>query len=192
MLSLGCRLFLRNARPGTTSRHRARCASCDEYLSLIERIAAADRALPGDLGRRLRSISARDLLVPLTHERPLPAMLATSLRAIFGSRRRLVPAFVGSPLYSVAASYVLVVAIGLGWGNPWDFLGPKVSDVTTSAAEALDRGSGAISGWLSAARSEVSDTEQSARRLGRKIANGLEAVLEPISIQGENNGTRQR
>lgn len=192
MLSLACRLFLRTARPGTTSRHRARCSSCNEYLTLIERIAVCDRALPSDLGRRLRSISVRNSRVPLAQERPLPAALAKSLHAIFPSRLRLTPALVGSPFYSLAASYVLVVAIGLGWGNPYDLCSPTVSHAKTSAAAALDRGTGVVSGWLSAARSEVSDTEQRARRLGKKIANELETVLEPISTQGETNGTRRR
>ncbi len=198
MLSLGCRLYLRNARPGTTSRHRARCSSCNEYLSLIERSAVSDPALPPELGRRLRSISARGALVPMEKETPLPARLAGSLQTIFPPRPRLVPAFIGSPFYAVAASYVLVLAIGLVWGNPYDLFAPTLSNMTASASaaaaaatEALDRSGGVVSGWLGAVRSEVSETEQSARRLGRKMAEGLGAVLEPISAQGDNDGTRQ-
>ncbi len=192
MLSLACRMFLRNARPGTTSRHRAHCSSCDEYLTLIERIAVGDSALPSDLGRRLRSISSRSLLVTLVGFRPLPRALAKSLRSILPSRLRLAPLFVGSPIYSLAASYVLVVAIGLGWGNPYDLLGPTVSRVTTSAVATFDRGTGVVSDWLDLARSEVFDTEQSARRLGQRIANGFGTVLEPLSTQGETHGNRQR
>jgi len=195
MLSLGCRRFLRRARPGLDTAHRRQCARCDQYARLLEQVARPLVVLPETLAAALKEIadtedslaqsplsalSTSALLAPMDL---LPRKLCSDLKAIFRPPLPPLPRFLGSPLYSVAASYVLVVLMTLVWGNPYTALQPTLSSVQTSAAEVLDQSNDLLSSWFDKVRSGFSRQGQRALHLGEQITQQVRKIESSLVLE---------
>ena len=128
MLSPECTRFREEFVAGESAEHRLACADCHAFAQALERAARArlERPLPAALAGRLRAIAEpsldRELALPLSlplPQRPLPADLKARLCAIGRSRAaRRPPFWVLDPRWAVAASYFLVVLLGVAFGNP--------------------------------------------------------------------------
>ena len=169
MLSVGCRRFLRSLRPGVVSLHRQRCSSCDRYVSLLELTAEHRGTLPESVRDRLQAIPDEGVAIPPLAKVPMPDRLRHSLRSILPARRPVLSRFVGSPVYSVAASYLIVVAITLAWGNPYELCQPTIHSAQTSTAAVIDRSGTLFSIWLGRARAQVAKNEQRARLMSQNL-----------------------
>lgn len=193
MLSLGCRRFLRVVRPGIDTTHRRKCARCDRYALLLEQVAQPQATLPKNLSTALREISELDNCAPQSLLQ-LPDPLRSALQAIFRPPRPPLPRFLRSPVYSVAVSYVLVVAMTLAWGNPYTMLQPTLNSVQTSAVEVLDQSNDLLSSWFDSVRAGFSRQSQRALRLGQQITQQvreLERSLVPEKLNGAESKGEQ-
>lgn len=177
MLKPACAWFLRRARAGVDSRHRQRCSSCDAYVSAIEDIGELRLSLPADLDRRLRSIPR---VIP-SYQRRRAATLPTGLRerlsAILPPARPTLPRFAGSPLYAVVASYLVVLAVGAFWGDPYQIVQPTFSSVRSSTSEALAQTGDTVSSWMREARTELQLRGDNAAQFSNELLQKLEDKL---------------
>ena len=174
MLKPSCALFLRRARPGVKSGHRQWCASCNAYLSAIESAGRLELSLPADLQQRLRSIPRVIPSIPRPRAASLPTHLRDRLCAILPRAQPALPRFAGSPLYTVAASYLVVLAVAALWGNPFQIVQPTFSSVRSSASEALTQTGDTVSAWVREARSEIELRRNHAGRFSNELLQKLE------------------
>lgn len=121
MLKAACRRFHRRLERGIPDPHWRSCEPCSRALLSLElaRRAGIHRDLPPLLRERLRRIVRhRPALAEPLPSPVLPAALALRLRRI-PSRAGAPPSSLRSPVPAVAASTLLVVALGLLLGNPY-------------------------------------------------------------------------
>ena len=185
MLKPGCAWYLRRARPGDRSGHRQRCASCNAYVSAIEGVGRLTLSLPADLDQRLRSIARVIPAHPRRRAATLPTDLRDRLSAILPRAQPALPRFAGSPLYTVAASYLAVLAVAAFWGNPYQIVRPTFSSVRSSTSEALVQTGDTVSAWLREARSELQLRSSHAAQLSNELLQRLEDTLTLPTLNGE-------
>jgi hypothetical protein len=135
MLSWACRRFRVSFEPGSRHPHRERCAECRAYAEALERAASLRLPLPGSLGQSLSAIAAPREGAPVLRfplpQAPLPAGLHQRLRGIARPepRRQGLPAWIRSPRYAVAASYVLAMLLTALFGDVGGSFVRKVEEV---------------------------------------------------------------
>jgi hypothetical protein len=146
-----CQAFRDDFTAGAEDPHRTACPSCRAFADGVERAARArlDRPLPGALAGRLRAVgeAGRPALPLPLPERPLPAVLEARLRALGRQPlpRRRPPFWVLDPRWAVAASYFLVVLLGVAFGNP---------------ADMVRRGEARAAGWVAAVSQGVEEARE--------------------------------
>ena len=187
MLKLSCVLFLRRATAGTQSRHRRRCRDCDAYLEAIESLGRVGHPLSPGLEERLHGIPDAAPLIPRLPTTPLPRALRRRLSGILPAARPAVPRFVGSPVYAVAVSSVLVLLLAGLWGNPYKIVQPTFMNVHSSATAALAETGSAVSAWVHQARTEIGLQGHRAEAIGDRLLFELEAALASLTEKEEEH-----
>lgn len=140
MLKAACRRYHRRLDRGLTDPHWRSCPACAHYTRTLRIARRAGRrpALPQRLRRRLRSVARP--LPPVRTPLPLPA-----LPAALELRLRRIPATATSPAPpaslrsagpAIAASYLLMVALGLVLGNPYRIGEDVVTELARTTASA--------------------------------------------------------
>lgn len=123
MLSWTCRRFRARFTPGSEAPHRRACQECDAYAAALERAAGVRLPLPSGLRDNLQKIAAPgpgSVLPFPVPQIPVPPGLQVRLRALGRPEeaRPKLPAWLRSPRYAVAASYLLALFLGAAFGNP--------------------------------------------------------------------------
>lgn len=149
MLSWACRRFRARFAPGADHLHRRSCLACEAYAAAVERAARVRLPLPerlrSDLARIADPREARpgSVLAFPAPQIPLPGGLHDRLRAMSQTARPaeprpVLPVWLRSPRYAVAASYLLTLLLGAAFGNPVD-RGVKAAASLTARVEQVWR-----------------------------------------------------
>ena len=189
-MSFACRRFRAGFAPGGDDPHRRECPACAAYAVALERAAGARLPLPGALRQRLLAIpaeaadvaaapetpdpiSAIPRIGPIPPQLPLPAELRARLLALpERSRPARPPAWVLTPRYAVAASYLAAVLLGAALGDPADLpagLGRLLSRGVEQTLEMAE-----LAG--SASRDRLENLEDAAREAGRSVARSVDSL----------------
>jgi hypothetical protein len=192
-VSFACRRFRAAFAPGSDDPHRRECPRCAAYAAALERAAGPRLPLPGALRQRLLAIpdEAADASVPVPSldlarpagppapQLPLPPELRARLLALpERSRRGGPPAWVLSPRYAVAASYVAAVLFGALLGGPGD-LGRLVArgvERTLAAADLADIADRAGKAGRGRLESLETAARGAARRAGRSVGRSVQRL----------------
>lgn len=202
MLSWACRRFRASFEPGSRHSHREECVECRAYAEALERAAGLRLPVPGPLGRRLSALAAprREdpgpvLRFPLP-QAPLPSGLHERLRGIARRpERQGLPAWIRSPRYAVAASYVLAVLLTALFGDLGGSFVRKVEEVVerteTEGLETIEALRGATRERYERARRSVSSVGSGITGTARELIPFHEED-EPPAPESEAPGLERR
>jgi hypothetical protein len=191
MLKPSCRRFRMEFTPGMEHPHRKACPACAAYAAAMER-AAKKAPLPSRLRSKLRAVPAAasddEPRMPMPPA-PMPAALRGRLQQM--SRRpqasapRPLPAWVRSPRYAVAASFLLAMLLGAAFGNPAEATGALTRSMDRAVRPRVERAIEGVEGrgyrrlddlksavreGYGAARTSLKQTvEQSLETLGNQV-----------------------
>ncbi|HKV11726.1 MAG TPA: hypothetical protein VJ725_26505 [Thermoanaerobaculia bacterium] len=198
MLSWACRRFRAAFAPGSRHPHRERCAECRGYAEALERAAGLRLPVPGALGQRLAAIAAPREEAPVLRfprpQVPLPAGLHERLRGIARRERQGLPAWIRSPRYAVAASYVLAVLLTALFGDLGGSFVRKVEEVVeVTETRGLEK--------IEALRGTAQERYEKARRSVASVGSGITGTArglnpfhedEPPAPESEAPGLERR
>lgn len=198
MLSWVCRRFRASFEPGSRHSHREQCAACRAYAEALERAAGLRLPVPGALGRRLSALAAPREESPVLRfplpQAPLPAGLHERLRGIARRERPGLPAWIRSPRYAVAASYVLAVLLTALFGDLGGSVVRKVEEVVerteTESLETIEALRGATRERYERARRSVSSVGTEITGTARELIPFRED--EPPAPESEAPGLERR
>lgn len=200
MLSWACRRFRSSFAPGSRHAHRDRCAECRSYAEALERAAGLRLPLPEALGRRLSALAAPPKGAPVLRfplpQAPLPPGLHERLRGIARPepRRQGLPAWIRSPRYAVAASYVLAVLLTALFGDLGGSFVRKVERVVElTEAQGLEK----IEALRGTARERYERARRSVTSVGAGITGTARELIpfsedEPSAPESEAPGLERR
>lgn len=198
MLSWACRRFRASFEPGSRHPHRERCAECRAYAEALERAAGLRLPVPASLGRRLSALAAPRQEVPVLRfplpQAPLPAGLHERLRGIAHPKRQGLPAWIRSPRYAVAASYVLAVLLTALFGDLGGSFVRKVEQVVElTEAQGLEK----IEALRGTARERYERARRSVESVGSEITGTARELIpfredEPAAPESEAPGLERR
>lgn len=183
MLSWACRRFRSSFEPGSRQPHRDRCPECRAYAEALERAASVRLPLPEALGRRLSALAARGEGNPVLRfpvpQAPLPAGLHERLRGIARPARPIplrqgLPAWIRSPRYAMAASYMLAILLTAVFGDLGASLVRKVERVVEQTeAQGLEK----IEALRGTARESYERARRSASSVGAEITGTARELI---------------
>lgn len=200
MLSWACRRFRASFEPGSRHPHRDRCTECRAYAEALERAAGLRLPVPPSLGRRLSALAAPRQESPVLRfplpQAPLPASLHERLRGIARPqpRRPGLPAWIRSPRYAVAASYVLAVLLTALFGDLGGSFVRKVEQVVElTETEGLET----IEALRGTARERYERARRSVSSVGSEITGTARELIpfhedEPPAPESDAPGLERR
>lgn len=201
MLSWACRRFRASFEPGSRHPHRDQCSECRAYAEALERAAGLRLPVPASLGRRLSALAAPRqqespvLRFPLP-QAPLPEGLHERLRGIARRpERQGLPAWIRSPRYAVAASYVLAVLLTALFGDLGGSFVRKVEEVVerteTGSLETIEALRGATRERYERARRSVASVGVEITGTARELIP-FDEEDEPPAPESEAPGLERR